>query len=62
MRDTNKTPILSMIHIFRFAYDQNLPQVHGEFLTNFKEALGPFLLFSYNIKITLELATRPGTI
>lgn len=51
-------PTLSMLQIFRFAYNQNLPQVLEVFLTDFKQALGPFLLFHLQYKNTLKLATR----
>lgn len=51
-------PTLSMLQIFRFAYNQNLPQVHAVFLTDFKEALGPFLLFHLQFRSTPKLAMR----
>lgn len=47
-----------MLQVFRFAYSQNLPQVLAVFLTDFKQALGPFLLFHLQYKTTLKLATR----
>lgn len=42
----NSTTKLSLLQIFRFVYDQNLPQAHGEFLTEFRQALSLSLLFS----------------